>query len=373
MKIWLEEMNIIMLEVMSSSTAETSGRISVSSLNSLLESWGVDQSPKTLAFLESLFQAGFPLSKDLILTLNSVLPNFSPDDKTALILALNFSLPLTPSVIDELNSIINNLKDFELTWPKLLGISPKLFADSPETAGLYKLLQQLSSLVSIPQTTFSTNRPTSDFVRQLLSSSGIFMESSLAAGKPLLPPFDLKSLLLAIKNELSNLQIQQVSQAKSELINTVSSSVDKLLQNITMQQINNQPALSNPNIVIVPMWDGTGWQNLELLFNGEREPDGKWKPDSISVTLQVNMSKLGKIRTEIFQPPPSWKVKFYTESEETENIIRKNISALEERFKKVDLPLGSVMIQFVKELETLSSRLYPTGQNISTDSIDISV
>ncbi len=201
---------------------------------------------------------------------------------------------------------------------------------------------------------------TGETLKEALQSSGVFFETKLrtltvkllanglASGPSneleKLINNDLKGILLKIKNSLGGLEeTLRKGNVKPDAVNTT---IDKLLNQIEHQQLVSR--LNETFQPFIPLI----WKELkdgELTFKETYE--GAQGERDYSVTIYLDLDRIGKLVTSVLMQEGSFYLRFITESQQFHDLLLANTSLLEKQLDACGLRCGNVTVQHEAKIE----------------------
>jgi len=203
----------------------------------------------------------------------------------------------------------------------------------------------------------------SDDLQEMLRGSGTLFETKLRSltlrlaseGKtsPLLHQeieqlidSDLKGSLLKLKSGLSDPDLIEALQKGHTNIDPLKATVDKLINRIEHEQLLSKlDASFQPFIPLV-------WRELKegtLIFK-ESYKDASGKKD-YSVTINLNLEKIGRLSVHLMMQGESLHVRFVTESRLFQGLLQSNTHFLEERLDTCGLHCAGIAVRHEEKLD----------------------
>ncbi len=203
---------------------------------------------------------------------------------------------------------------------------------------------------------------TGETLKEALQSSGVFFETKLrtltvkllanglASGTPneleKLINSDLKGILLKIKNNLDGAAMEEALKEGNVKPGAVNATIDKLLNQIEHQQLISR--LNETFQPFIPLI----WKELkegELIFKETYE--GAEGERDYSVTIYLDLERIGKLVTHILMQGGSFYLRFITENQPFHDLLQANATLLEKQLDACGLRCGNVTIQHEEKIE----------------------
>jgi len=223
-------------------------------------------------------------------------------------------------------------------------------------AGLKASLPDLKGL----QTMWDTRQLDGKMIKAFVEKSGVAFETKLTIAVmkdpgqilqsllALQSEGDLKSLLLQLKKILGERDVSSALKQAGYKGTELSHAVERILDNIEFHQLTSK--LNDMLYTFLPIaWEGLN--DGELMFRKNRGG----KDNSYTCDINLDLESLGRISVSITIRDRQFLVSFYTDREETEELMRTHKHILEQRFAAQGLPL--------KALNLCRKRDMPFGQS----------
>jgi hypothetical protein len=226
----------------------------------------------------------------------------------------------------------------------------------PELAVLEKLLLRVDAL-------------TGDALEQAVADSGVLFETKLrilakhagtddarATQGALIPGYDLKGVLLRLKDLLVNSDVADRLRAAGTMPEQLGHTVEKLLGNIEFLQV--QSKLGESLQVFLPLF----WKELkEEQLTFKKTDKGRESP-SYSCTINLEFERIGKLRSQVLFQSGLIHVKLISDKASFANTLQDHAEVLGKQFETAGLKSGRLSIAFKRDLDF--SQELPEGLDI---------
>jgi DNA repair exonuclease SbcCD ATPase subunit len=186
---------------------------------------------------------------------------------------------------------------------------------------------------------------------------------------------DIKPNLLQLKEFLNNERLA-AQMGKGKTLDSIRNAVEELLSNIGTQQEKAADSQAQQNPVQIfsfhlPIKDEEPAE-LKVFYNRSREKDS---PDEYKLSLLLEMSKLGEVRSDFFNLKDDLNITFYVHDQSIKDFFDQNLyeieDVLEPVFKNLNLNV-IVSTEKIAEFESESKESQPT-QVLSDKAVDVKI
>jgi hypothetical protein len=287
---------------------DPSVEITVRSLERTLQEMGMAPDKTWLTLSRAVLAAGFPLSTGLLRSLRLAFGDVSESDFSAIALALQKGIPLTPRLLEHLNRILNSggvladlLGEIEGFRRRIEGktYGPRLNAALERLTGRRGLL--------------SGSPLDGELLKRGILQSGIFAEWRLFSGEDI--SGDLKEILAEIRRMVSEEMEKGVED--EELLRGLREVVSKALDSVSESQVRS---LQDPRSPEVTRYIGIpfrfGDEDTHLSITIRRDAETVEDNPCFSVGFRFSLSELGESVGLLRQVGNHLQVSLYVEDPE---------------------------------------------------------
>lgn len=276
--------------------------------------------------------------------------------------------------VEEVNSLKNAIFSAltNLKAPRLNAEEMKLFFSlTQKIQGFLKGSNQ--SLPDLTRFFSDIEDLNTDTLKDLIASSGIFFEAKLKTLTLKLVPEepvsavlrqkidqlvdnDLKGALLKLKQGLDQPEVAEALKGKFSDMETLKTTVEKLLSRIEQQQLLSKiDATFQPFVPLI-------WKELKegkfILKESYRDATSE---RDYAVAIHLDLEKVGKLTVNLMMQNDAFHVRFTTESREFQKIVSGNTQLLEERFSACGLHCAGIVVRHEERVDFNQS---PEGEGL---------